>query len=304
MDLESTFSTIAESLPQELTQAIDKAASYIPRELSSVIRHAASYMPAQIDLISTAQFLLYFSVAVLILGVLGRAALGKRSSLNHSLSAVMGILFLYALTVVIYTFKPWNLEQLLSPLPFVTFAEEYLIVLPITDTRFPALCTQFLLLIILSFLVNLLDTLLPQGKTPVTWLILRLSLVLLALVLHFVAVWAFRTYLPEFLVTYAPMVLLFILLFMMLSGVINLIFSLLIIMTDPFLGAMYAFFFSNVVGKQVTKAVFSSIVICLVFYVLELFGYTVISITAAALIAYIPLALVMLLLWFLLGYVL
>ena len=33
-------------------------------------------------------------------------------------------------------------------------------------------------------------------------------------------------------------------------------------------------------------------------------GYTVISITAAALIAYIPLALVMLLLWFLLGYVL
>ena len=124
------------------------------------------------------------------------------------------------------------------------------------------------------------------------------------MVLHFAVTWAFRTYLPEVLVTYAPTVLLFILLFMMFSGVINLIFSLLIIMTNPFMGAMYTFFFSNIVGKQMTKAVFSSIIICLVVYVLEAFGYTVISITAAALLAYIPLALVMLLLWFLMGRVL
>lgn len=304
MDLETTFATIAESLPQELGQAIDRAADYIPEELSTIIKHATSYGPAELDFISTAQFLLYFSAAALILGVLGRVALGKRSSLTHSLSAVMGILFIYAVTIVVYTFKPWQLENLLSPLPFVTFAEHYLIVLPITDCQFPALCTQLLSLVILAFLVNLLDTFLPQGKSPVSWLVLRLLMICAAMVLHFVVSWAFRTYLPEILVTYAPMVLLFILLFMMLSGVINLIFSLLIIMTDPFMGAMYTFFFSNIVGKQVTKAVFTSMVICLVVYVLEMFGYTVISITAAALLAYIPLALVMLVLWFLMGRVL
>ena len=304
MDLETTFATIAESLPQELGQVIDRAADYIPEELSTIIKHATSYGPAELDFISTAQFLLYFSAAALILGVLGRVALGKRSSLTHSLSAVMGILFIYAVTIVVYTFKPWQLENLLSPLPFVTFAEHYLIVLPITDCQFPALCTQLLSLVILAFLVNLLDTFLPQGKSPVSWLVLRLLMICAAMVLHFVVSWAFRTYLPEILVTYAPMVLLFILLFMMLSGVINLIFSLLIIMTDPFMGAMYTFFFSNIVGKQVTKAVFTSMVICLVVYVLEMFGYTVISITAAALLAYIPLALVMLVLWFLMGRVL
>lgn len=167
MDLETTFSTITESLPQEITHAIDRVSSYIPQELGKVIRHASSYVPSQIDLISTVQFLLYFSVAVLILGILGRAALGKHSSLNHSLSSAMGILFVYAVTIVVYTFKPWQLENLLSPLPFVTFTESYLIVLPITGTSFPALCTQFLSLIILAFLVNLLDTILPQGKTPV-----------------------------------------------------------------------------------------------------------------------------------------
>ena len=304
MDLETTFSTIAESLPQEITQVIDRAAHYFPEELTQVIKHASSYMPAEIDLATAAQFLLYFSAASLILGVLGRVFLGKRSSLNHSLSAVMGILFIYAVTIVIYTFKPWNLVQLLSPLPFVTFSGEYLIVFPIADAKFAAVCTEILSMVILAFLVNLLDTFIPQGKDVISWLLLRLVSVIASMALHFLVCWAFRTYLPDVLVTYAPALLLFVLLFMMLSGLINLIFSLLIIMTNPFMGAMYTFFFSNIIGKQVTKAVFSTAILCAVVYVLELFGYTLICITTAALMAYIPLALVMVLLWYLIGHVL
>lgn len=304
MDLETTFSTIAESLPQELEEVLHTAVSYIPEEVGSVIRHAASYMPAQVDFVTAAQFLLYFTAASLILGVLGRIVLGKRSSLNHSLSAVMAILFVYAVTVVVYTFKPWNLEALLSPLPFATFSGEYLIILPITDTQFPALCAQILSMIILAFLVNLLDTFIPQGENLLAWLLLRLVMIVGSMLLHYCVCWAFRTYLPEVLVTYAPMILLGVLVFMLLSGVINLIFSLLIIMTNPFMGAMYTFFFSNIIGKQVTKAFFTSLILCTVFYVLELFGYTVISITAAALLAYIPLALVLLVLWYLIGHVL
>lgn len=304
MDLETTFSTISESLPQEITNVVNRAAAHIPAELSQVIRHAASYAPAELDIGSTAQFLLYFSAAVLILGILGRVALGKRSSLNHSLSSVMGILFVYAVTIIVYTFKPWNLEELLSPLPFVTFSGDYLIVLPLTDTQFPALCSQLLSLVILAFLVNLLDTFIPQGKNIFSWLILRLVSVSASMVLHFFVCWAFRTYLPEVLVEYAPAVLLFILLFMMLSGLINLIFSLLIIMTNPFMGAMYSFFFSNVIGKQITKAVFTSGILCVVFFMLEYFGYTVISVSAAALVSYVPLALVLLILWYLIGHIL
>lgn len=304
MDLETTFSTISESLPQEITNAVNRAAAHIPAELSQVIRHAASYAPAELDIGSTAQFLLYFSAAVLILGILGRVALGKRSSLNHSLSSVMGILFVYAVTIIVYTFKPWNLEELLSPLPFVTFSGDYLIVLPLTDTQFPALCSQLLSLVILAFLVNLLDTFIPQGKNIFSWLILRLVSVSASMVLHFFVCWAFRTYLPEVLVEYAPAVLLFILLFMMLSGLINLIFSLLIIMTNPFMGAMYSFFFSNVIGKQITKAVFTSGILCVVFFMLEYFGYTVISVSASALVSYVPLALVLLILWYLIGHIL
>ena len=304
MDLETTLSTIAESLPQELEEVIQTAASYIPSEVGSIIRHAASYIPAELDFITIAQFLLYFAAGSLILGVLGRVVLGKRSSLNHSLSAVMAILFVYAVTVVVYTFRPWNLDALLSPLPFVKFSGEYLIVLPITDTQFPALCTEILSLVILAFLVNLLDTFIPQGENLLAWLLLRLVTIGSSMVLHYGVSWAFRTYLPEFLVTYAPMVLLGLLIFMLLSGVINLILSLLIIMTNPFMGAMYTFFFSNIIGKQVTKAIFSSLILCAVVYLLEFFGYTILCVTSAALLAYIPLALVMLLLWYLIGRVL
>ena len=304
MDLENTLSTIAESIPQELEAAIQTAAAYIPKEISGVIRHAASYLPAELDFVTAAQFLLYFTAASLVLGVLGRIILGKRSSLNHSLSAVMAILFVYAVTIVVYTLQPWNLQSFLSPLPFVTFSGDYLIVLPLTDTQFPALCAQILSLIILAFLVNLLDTFIPQGESLLSWLLLRLVMILSSMALHWAVCWAFRTYLPDILVTYAPMILLGVLVFMLLSGVINLIFSLLIIMTNPFMGAMYTFFFSNIVGKQITKAIFSSFLICIVFYLLEMFGFTVISITSAALLAYIPLALVMLLLWYLVGRVL
>lgn len=306
MDLESTLSTIEAMIPEELNvdQIISAASDYIPEQLKSVIGHAARYVPAEVDIAQSLQFLLYFSVASLVLGVLGRVVLGKRSSLNHSLSSVMGILFVYAVTIVVFTFKPWQLHNLLSPLPFVTLSGEYLIILPITDMQLTALCSELLALIILAFLVNLLDTFMPKGKDVISWYILRFMTVVLAMGLHIVVRWAFHTYLPDVLVTYAPGILLALLAFMLLAGVMNLVLGLVITIMNPFMGAMYTFFFSNIIGKQVSKAVFSAAVICGLFYCLNLFGYTVIHITAAALTAYVPLVIVLLLLWYLIGHVL
>ena len=304
MTLESTLSTLETYLPEQVEQAFQYASAYIPEKVGSVIRHASSYMPAEIDLISTAEFMLYFAAASLILGVLGRLVLGKRSSLNHALSSSIAILLIYAVTVLVYTFKPWNLEILLSPLPFVTFAGDYMILLPLHDTAFPALCTEILSLVILSFLINLLDTLIPKGDSVLHWYGLRLVTVILCMGLHFGVCWAFETFLPDFLVTYAPTVLLFVLLFMVFSGVASLILGAILTLNSPFLGAMYTFFFSNLVGKQVSKSVFTTVILCVVFFLMGYFGYTIITITAAALLTYIPLALVLLLLWYLVGHVL
>ncbi len=304
MDFETTLSTISATLPQELDKVITQASGYIPEQLRDTIRHAASYLPAELSFMSIAQFLLFFTAASLVLGIISRVVLGKRSSLNHSLSSVMAVVFLYAATIVIYTFQPWNLEILLSPLPFVTFSEHYLIILPITDLQFTALCTQVLSLLILAFLINLVDTLLPAGEGIFSWLLLRLITLLCCFMLHLLVHWAFRTYLPEVLVTYAPVILLLILLALLLSGVVSLVFGLVIAITNPFLGAMYSFFFSNIVGKQISKAIFTSAVICGILYLMDYFGMVVILISPAALLTYIPLALVMLALWYLVGHLL
>lgn len=304
MELDSTLSTIAAQLPEELGHVITYASAYIPEDLSKVIKHASGYFPKSIDLVSAAEFMLYFTAASLILGVLGRMVLGKRSSLNHSLSSAMGILLIYALTIVVYTFKPWNLELLLSPLPFVTFAGDYLIVLPVHDTAFPALCTEILSMVILAFLVNLLDNFMPKGKSVFSWFLLRFITVVLCMVLHLAAGWAFRTFLPDVLVTYAPTILLMLLIFMVFSGVLSLVLGLIITLNSPFLGAMYTFFFSNIVGKQLSKAIFTTVILCIIVYLMGIFGYTVITITAGALMAYIPLVLLLLLLWYLIGHVL
>ena len=302
--MESTLSTIAAQLPSEIGSAVTQAAAYIPSDLVDDIWHAAQYVPMHIDFMTVAKFLLYFAAASLLMGILARFMLGKRSSLNHSLSSVMGILFIYAATIVIYTLKPWNLDILLSPLPFVTFANQYLIVLPITDAHFSALCTQVLSMVILAFLVNLMDTFIPQGNNIVSWYLLRFMTVALCMMLHLVVCWGFETYLPTFLVKYAPTVLLILLAFMLLSGMANLILGLVISVTNPFMGAMYTFFFSTVIGKQLSKAIFTSAILCAIVFLLEYFGYTVISIAAASLLTYIPLALMLMLLWYLIGHVL
>lgn len=304
MDLESTFSTIAATIPQEIEQVITQASYYIPGELRAVIHHASSYLPTELSFMTVAQFMLYFAAASLILGIMSRVVLGKRSSLSHSLSAVMGILFVYVVTITLYTFKPWNLDILLSPLPFVTFSDHYLIIHPITDLQFSALCEQLLSLIILSFLINLIDSFMLQGDNVISWLLLRVITILVCFALHLLVSWAFHTYLPGVLVDYAPVILLGVLAVMLLSGVVTLILGLVISITNPFLGAMYSFFFSNVVGKQLSKAIFTTGVLCVILYLMDTFGLIVIIISPAALLTYIPLAIAMVVLWYLIGYLL
>lgn len=291
MDIESTFETIASYLPEEL-------------DLSGMMQHAADLIPVDLNLAHIAKFLLIFAAGSLILSVLGRFILGKRSSLNHSVSSVMAILFIYAVTIMVYTFKPWSLENLLSPLPFVTFFNDYMVVMPIVGVYPTVLARELLSLIILAFLVNLLDTFIPQGKTVIGWYCLRFFTVGLAMTLHLVIHWAFNTYLPDVLVDYAPLILLLLLIAMLLLGFLNAVLGLILTITNPIVGAIYTFFFSNIVGKQVTKAVFTSGILCVILFLMDGYGYSFIHISTTALTAYIPVALISLILWYLIGHLL
>lgn len=272
--------------------------------IEAVVSNIASYAPAEVDLMAMLKFIVIFAVGSMLVSLLGRVVLGKRSSLNHAVSSAMGILFIYAVTIVVYTFNPGNLSKFLSPLPFVSFSGDYLYLLPFLDAELPMICSQVLSMVILAFLVNLLDTFVPKGKKILSWYLYRFVTVLLAMAAHYLATWAFNAFLPGVLVTYAPMILLGILVVMLLLGVLNVILSLVLTVANPVIGAIYSFFFSNIVGKQLTKAVLTTVILCAVVALLEHFGYTIICIASTALGVYIPLIAVLLVLWYVIGHVL
>ena len=245
-----------------------------------------------------------FAGFFLLLTILGRLILGKHSSLNHTISSAMGLLFLYAFFLVLYTFQPFSLMELLSPLPFLVFAGDSVMLISFQSGAFSVLCHELLSLIILVFLYNLIDLILPRGKGIVSWYLLRFVTISLAMALHVAADWAFDTYLPEMLVTYAPIILLGILLGLMLMGVLNFLLGLLLAVYDPILGGIYTFFFSNILGKQLSKAVATTIILCILFFWMGHYGYTMILVTEQALLAYIPIGLTMLILWFFIGHLL
>ncbi len=284
--------------------ALDSVSQYLPNSLNAFFTAAVSAVPSEIHFAGAMKFLLLFVGCALLLTILGRLILGKHSSLNHSVSSAMGILFLYAASMILYTFQPWNVLERLTPLPFMIFAGDYMLVVSFQNAAFSVLCHELLSLIILAFLLNLLDTIMPKGKSLVVWYLLRFITIALAMVLHVLVDWAFDTYLPEVLVTYAPVILLGLLLGMMFLGVMNLVLGLLLAVVDPIMGALYTFFFSTIIGKQLTKAVMTSIIICVVIFLLGHFGYTLICITESALMTYIPFGLVMFILWYIIGHLL
>ena len=270
----------------------------------SFIESILPNLPSREQIQQLFPYLSAFCLGLLVLGVLGRVILGKRSALNHSVSSAMAVFFIYIITTAIFAFRPFDLQKYISPLPMITLAGDSLILFPFQGTSLHMICTQILPLLILCFLVNLLDDFIPQGESVVTWFLLRFLTIALAMFLNLIVCWAFSTFLPAFLVTYAPMVLLGVLLCLLLLGVLKIVLGLVLTAVNPILGGIYAFFFSNMIGKEITKAVFSTVLLCVLFIILEQLGFTYLDISQTSFITYLPMTCFTMVLWYLLGHTL
>lgn len=271
--------------------------------MQDTLNQLAAIIPADLDLMTMGKFILILAAALFIIGFLAKSLFGKGSDLNRAVSAAIGILFIYAVSIVVYTFNPADLSRFLSPLPYVAFSGDRLYLFSFEGTIFSVICSQVLSLVILSFLYNLIDDFMPQGKR-LHWLLYRLLTIIMAMALHYVVNWAMNSLLPSTLATYAPTVLLVILVSLLLLGVIKLLLGLVLAVINPILGAIYAFFFSNKVGRQLTRAVLTTLLLTVLVILLSHFGYSVIPVDEASLGSYIPLALALLLLWYLIGHIL
>ena len=303
--MENTLSTIESAINsvQETIAAAEETIAALKGFLPTA-QDLSDLVPAQIDIMTMLKFIGIFAACSILLSLLGRVVFGKRSSLNHAMSSAMGIFFILAISTVVYVFDPRSLAQYLSPLPYVAFSGDYLVIFPLLNSDFALICDEILSMIILAFLVNLLDTFVPKGKGIISWYLLRFVTVVLAMGLHYVVTWASNAYLPGFLVTYAPVLLLIILLLALFMGLLNVILGVVLVAMNPIFGALYTFFFSSLVGKQLSKAIFTTFILTAVVAALNYFGTTMLCIAGAALAAYIPLLIVLLVLWYLIGHLL
>lgn len=238
--------------------------------------------------------------ALLLLSVLGRICFGKHSTMGGAASSVIGIFMIYAIAIVLHTLK-LPLGSLLAPLPMITLQGESLLFFSFATSGFPAICTQLVNVIILAFLMNILDRWIPKGKNIFLWLLLRILTIVAAMICHLIVTNLLVAFLPAGFMAYSAIILLAVLLLMLLTGALKVVVGVALTTVNPIIAALYTFFFANLVGKQITKAVVTTGILAGIVFGLEYFGITALSIAAAALVAYIPLLLILLVVWYIMG---
>lgn len=255
---------------------------------------------ADFDLGNVVKLALVMAAISLILGFVGHFVFGKRSGLNHAVSSAIGILFIYVVTVVVLGVggELSRFQDYLSPLPFVTIQDSSLSLFQLVGGALPAICSQIVSMLILAFLVNLIDTILPRGEKILSWFGLRLVTVVLSILAHYVVTGLLTQFLPQGLMTYAPMILLAVLLIMLAVGALKFLIGAAIATVNPLIGALYTFFFANIVGKQLSKATLTTALLTALVYAANHFGITTISISPQALLAYIPFLGLLAVLWY------
>ena len=250
-------------------------------------------------------FPIVFCLAVLCIAGLIRLVFGKKSGLRNAVVSALGVIMLYCVCILIYTFRPAGLSRFLTPLPYVSFGKRELVVLSFSGAAFPVLCQQLLSMLMLTFLVNLINSFTPKKAGVLGWLALRLGYILAAIIAHYLLYWIlyklFGSQTGGVLQQYAPVILLSILGFMFLLGFLKFVVGIFLTIANPVLGGLYAFFFANKIGKSISRAIGSTAALTIFAVLLNRLGYSRLPIDAASLPRYIPFCLCVMLLWAILG---
>ena len=268
--------------------------------MDSLLSQIKTLLENQVQVTSFLMLALIMTAGSLVFGFIGHFAFGKKSVLSQSVSSAIGILFIYALTVVIHSLYS-QLKFLTSPLPFVTIDGDLMRVFQITNADYIAICGELLNMIILAFLANLVNSWLPTGKKLFGWLLFRIISVALGFIMFAIAHYLLNKFLPGGLLMWAPVILLGLLVVMLLVGALKGLVGALMATVNPLIAFLYTFFFANAIGKMLTRSVLTTILLSGLVFAMNRLGIAAFVISAAALVGYIPLLILLLVLWFILG---
>lgn len=259
----------------------------------------ASYFAAiGIDFTSSLKFVVILLLGALLACSLCRFIFRKTTLIGQAVSSSIAIIFIYVAMVLILTVAT-QLQFLITPLPFATLSSQHISFFQFEGSDYTSVASQLLSMIILAFLMNLVDGWMPKSKNIFKWIFWRLLTIIFGLAIHYLVVWLFNRYLPEGIVLYAPVILLGILVLMLLTGALKYLLGLVLATVNPLIGALYTFFFANIVGKQITRSVLTTALLSGVLVLLQDLGITSLSLTPEATVGYIPFLLLLIPVWYL-----
>ena len=155
----------------------------------------------------------------------------------------------------------------------------------------------------IAFVVNLLNTVIPKGKNVFVWWLLRFLTVVLAIAALYGVDVLLVTYLPQGFMEVAPIILLASLVLLILLGSMKLLVGAALAFWSPIFAALYTFFFANVIGRALARAMVTTALMAALVFALNWLGIAIIHVTSNVLVTCIPLLFVALALWYLVGHI-
>lgn len=222
--------------------------------------------------------------------VVSRLIGGKESSFDATLGTAIAVLMIY-LTCIAYYAAEGHYNVLFNSLPLLNFSGDYVTIFSFKGAGIDVVCSQLVNMMLLSFLVGLVDDIIPRGSNFILWVFFRYVTAVLGVAAHAIVTYLFETYMPGVLVTYAPVIVLIVIVALLALYVFKWLIGLILGVTlSPVIGAIYTFFISNVIGKRITKAVLTTFLLALVVMILDHFQFTQFYIYSAALVSFVPAA--------------
>lgn len=242
---------------------------------------------SSLDWVGLVRLTLLLGISVCILGGLLRLIFGKSSAVVKAIFSCIHIALIYLSVIGICAAAP-QLRSNLPPLPFASVGSDALQLLDLTSLSAQSFFCAMLQLFILGFLTNLLEDLIPRGSKILTWYLYRFLTACGAYGLYAGICLLVQRYAPDIFGSWAGPILLTVWVLIGLLGLSKGLLTLIAGVFNPLLGLLFAFFFTNLVGKQFTKSILTCLISVGVIYGLYVSGFMGFSFSAFSGAAFTP----------------
>ncbi len=223
------------------------------------------------SLFSDISFYALAFLAMLLIASLCRFLLGKRGQIAKALLSATEILCLY---LPFFALERFGLQGrfFVRALPFLRTDEGSVQLFCVIGAPLSDICAHLLRLLPVAFAVNLMHTVIPTGKRALPRLLLRATVVVLALAANYLIDTALALWLPQGVGRYAPALLIAAFALLIVLGSLRFLVGAALLTVNPVIAALYTFFFSTLLGRTLARAMLSTALLGALVYLMNVFG--------------------------------